>query len=373
MAKKSVVAVVETRPETVLEDVGRVMELAGYREALSPEHETSLQTDLSWHRWYPATSTTPWQLEGVIRRLLEDGFSRSRLHGSQSRSVVVSAKRGEEANKHRVVLDAYGLANHHHDAATPRKPYRPKARMRVLDDLFPEGIVLPERSVGANVIHLPTAKTHSFTTLSGAVRNAFGALLPETRHWAHPVIHEALVDLLALQRELHPGLFAVMDGTFAGDGPGPRCMVPHVKNVLLASSDPVAIDSVAARMMGFDPMALRFLRLATEDGLGSAHPDDVEVVGMDIAGINWRFSGDEDTFASRGQRALYWGALKPLQKTLLRTVVTPWSHAASRAYHDVYWYNAIGKPRVREALATPWGRLFAGYERGLAERGRTGR
>ena len=87
--------------------------------------------------------------------------------------------------------------------------------------------------------------------MTGAMKNAFGGLLNERRHWTHEVIHETLVDLLMIQKKIHPGVFAVMDGTFAGDGPGPRCMIPHVKNVLLASSDQVAIDAVAAKLMGF--------------------------------------------------------------------------------------------------------------------------
>ena len=110
-------------------------------------------------------------------------------------------------------------------------------------------------------------KTHIFTTTTGAMKNAFGGLLNEHRHWTHPVIHETLVDLLMIQKKIHRGVFAVMDGTFAGDGPGPRCMIPHVKNVLLASADQVAIDAVAAKLMGIDPMAdCKFVRLAHEHG-----------------------------------------------------------------------------------------------------------
>jgi uncharacterized protein (DUF362 family) len=45
------------------------------------------------------------------------------------------------------------------------------------------------------------------------------------------------VDLLAIQKEIHPGIFAVMDGTTAGNGPGPRTMTPVVKNIILASVD----------------------------------------------------------------------------------------------------------------------------------------
>jgi hypothetical protein len=77
--------------------------------------------------------------------------------------------------------------------------------------------------------------------------------------------------------------------------------------------------------------------------------------------VNFGFHGNEDTFASRGQKMIYWGPLKPLEKFLLRTFLAPWSYLASFLYHDVYWYPFVGKRRVAEALKTPWGRLFEGY------------
>jgi hypothetical protein len=175
------------------------------------------------------------------------------------------------------------------------------------------------------------------------------------------VIHETLVDLLAIQKEIHPGIFAVMDGTFAGDGPGPRCMVPHVKDYILASGDMVAIDAVAAKMMGFDPLSIKFIRLAHEQGLGCGDVREIELVGDDIAAVNFQFDGSSDTFASRGQKLIYWGPLKPLENFLLRTAIAPWSYAASFLYHDVFWYPAIGRGRVKEALETPWGQLFRSY------------
>ena len=69
------------------------------------------------------------------------------------------------------------------------------------------------------------------------------------------MIHETLVDLLAIQQEIHPGIFAVTDGTFAGDGPGPRAMRWHIKNRIVAGADQVAVDAVVASMMGFDPLS----------------------------------------------------------------------------------------------------------------------
>ena len=101
------------------------------------------------------------------------------------------------------------------------------------------------------------------------MKNAFGGLLRENRHWAHTDIHATLVDLLAIQKEIHPGLFAVMDGTICGDGAGPRAMTPVIKDYMLASDDMVAIDAVSAWLMGFDPLAdVDFIRIAHERGLG---------------------------------------------------------------------------------------------------------
>ena len=247
--------------------------------------------------------------------------------------------------------------------ASPNRwvPYRPKAKMLVLDDIYPEGIQIPELFAGKNIVHLPTVKTHVFTTLTGAMKNAFGGLLNRKRHWTHSVIHETLVDLLNIQQEIHPGIFAVTDGTFAGDGPGPRAMRWHVKNVLLASADQVAIDAVAAKMMGFDPMSVGFIRLAHEQGLGCGEVDAIDVVGEDIAEVNWRFSGGENTFASRGQKLIYWGPLKRLENLLLRSPIAPWSFVASNLYHNGYWLPLIGRKRVRAAMKTEWGRLFQSY------------
>jgi hypothetical protein len=92
--------------------------------------------------------------------------------------------------------------------------------------LFPEGIEIPEMFIGKNVIHLPTVKTHGHSVTTGAIKNAFGGLLKEVRHYAHKYIHEVLVDLMMMQKELHPGVFSVMDGTVCGDGAGPRTMEP---------------------------------------------------------------------------------------------------------------------------------------------------
>ena len=356
----STVSVMRTTTDTVIQDVKTSMELAGVGKCLNQDLETLLKINISWQHWYPACSTSPWQLEGVIRGLRSLGYDK--LLGAHNGTVVVDSYEGERNNKHKAVQDKCNLPVVHLD--TPPNvwvDYKPKADMLVLDSIFPEGIQIPEIFEGKNIVHLPTMKTHVFTTMTGAMKNAFGGLLHRKRHWTHSVIHETLVDLLAIQQEIHPGIFAVMDGTFAGDGPGPRAMRWHVKDTILSSADQVAIDAVSAYMMGFDPMSIEFIRLAHERGLGCADVKALNIIGEDIEESNWHFSRAENTFASKGQKLIYWGPLKFLENALLRSPIVGWAFLASNLYHNGYWLNTYGKRRIKSALKTDWGKLFEAY------------
>lgn len=355
------VAVVRTHPESVFEDCARAMRLAGYQNALPKDKDTALKINISWGKFYPACSTTPWQLEGVIRTLLADGYSADLIHACHNRTVVVSARSGERNNRHKVVVDRYGLRNVHlYERGEEWIRYEPEGQTKVLHQVYPNGIHIPKRLVGENILHLPTMKTHVFTTITGAMKNAFGGLLNEKRHWTHSVIHETLADLLMIQKEIHSGIFAVMDGTVAGSGPGPRCMDFHIKDLILASADQVAIDAVAAKIMGFDPMDLGFIRAAHERGLGTGDLGEIETAGEDISEMNWAFQSGQ-TFASRGQHTIYHGLFKPLEALLLRTPLVVWAYLASWAYHDWYWYPLVGRHRVARFMDTHWGRMFRRY------------
>ena len=196
------VAVVYATPETVLDDTARAMRLAGYTDHLPSGPETLLKINISWQHYYPACSTTPWQLEGVVRALQAAGYDR--LIPTHNGTVVVDAREGAVNNKHTVVEARYGLDSVYLEDAR-WIDFKPKSRMLVLDQVYPDGFQVPEMLIGKNIVHLPTLKTHVFTTLTGAMKNAFGGLLNFQRHWTHSVIHETLVDLLTIQREIHPG------------------------------------------------------------------------------------------------------------------------------------------------------------------------
>ncbi len=354
------VAVIKTRPESVLDDVARMMRGLDYNRALPAGRRTILKDNISWHLPYLSANTTPWQLEGVVRTLREDGYQD--LMGLHNQTVVTDAQRGDKLNKFAGVYERYGVPTvNNFDPACRWVPIEPKAPLLVLPRIFGE-VRVPEVLIGSNIVHLPTVKTHVYTTMTGAMKNAFGGLLKDNRHWAHTDIHKTLVDLLAIQKEIHPGMFAVMDGTICGDGAGPRAMIPVVKNYMLASDDMVAIDAISAWLMGFDPLAdVECIRVAHERGLGVGDVREIQVVGEDISEVNFHFKVRYH-FASRVGRLLWFTPLARIQSLFFKT---PLVHAfiwGSATYHDRYWWPVHGTRRMAEIAKSPWGQLFAAYE-----------
>jgi uncharacterized protein (DUF362 family) len=361
---KATVAALRTTPERVLDDYDRLFTLGHAEQHLDLNARTILKDNISWHFPFPAANTTPWQLEGTIRALQARGYADQVC--VQNKTVVTDAFKGEDLNGYLPIFREYDIPVLYNfkDEDMRWVEYRPKAKMLVLDKVFPDGIHVPDFFFGKNVVHLPTVKCHIYTTTTGAMKNAFGGLLNTRRHYTHSWIHETLVDLLAIQREIHTGLFAVMDGTTAGNGPGPRTMHPEVKNVILGSGDQVAIDAVAAKLMGFDPLKLPYIRLAHEAGLGVGDPREIELAGdVDLANERWGFQVG-DNGASRVGDIVWFGPLKPIQNVFMRTPLVNLFVFGSEAYHDYYRWPVRDR-RIFESWLTdaPWGQLFQEYQR----------
>jgi len=364
MPHTATVAALRTRPDRVLDDYARLMDLAHAPQHLAPGATTILKDNISWHFPFPAANTTPWQLEGTIRALRAEGFAD--LVCVQNKTVVTDAFKGEDLNGYLPIFRGYDIPVRYNFKDNDMRwvSIQPKAKMLVLDRIFPEGIHVPDFFFGKNIVHLPTIKCHIYTTTTGAMKNAFGGLLNTRRHYTHSWIHETLVDLLAIQKEIHSGIFAVMDGTTAGNGPGPRTMYPEIKNVVLASGDQVAIDAVAAKLMGFDPLTIPYIRLAHEAGLGVGDPREIELVGdTDLANESWNFKVG-DNGASRVGDIVWFGPLKPVQNVLMRTPLVNLFILGSEVYHDYYRWPARDRRVFEGWLAnTPWGELFQKYHR----------
>lgn len=360
---KAKVAVIKTNPASVLQDVPRLMEMADFQKYLDPSATTILKDNISWHLMFPGANTTPWQMEGTILCLKKHGYND--ISCVQNETVVTDAHKGENLNKYRPIFDYYKIPVLYNFLKSDMKweVHNPKSEMLALHNIFPEGFKIPDYFKGKNILHLPTVKTHIYTTTTGSMKNAFGGLLNTRRHYTHSVIHETLVDLLMVQKEIHKGIFTVMDGTTCGSGPGPRTMTPHEKNIMLASGDCVAIDAVAAKMMGFDPLSIKFIRLAHERGLGVGDIRDIEIVGEDISGWNFNFKVG-DNLASIGGDLFWFSPLKVFQKLLFHTPLVYIFIYASAIYHDLVWYPTKGKKQVDEWLKTTWGQYFDSYQPG---------
>ncbi len=363
MMNLSKVAVLHTQPETVLQDYQRLFELAGGAQALKPDVTTILKDNITWHFPMPAANTTPWQLEGTILALRQAGFDD--LVCVQNQTVITNAFKGEDLNGYVPIFKQYGVPARYNFQKTDMTwiPYQPKAKMLALDQIYPEGIRIPDYFIGKNIVHLPTVKTHMYTTTTGAMKNAFGGLLSKYRHYTHSWIHETLVDLLAIQKEIHPGIFAIMDGTTAGNGAGPRMVQPVVKDVILASYDQVAIDAVAAKMMGFDPMHIRYIRLAHEHGLGVGDPHEIELVGEDISQENWGFTVGRNSHSFLAWLAWY-GPTKVFQKLVLRTPIVVIPTFIGEVEQDaMYWPLKYKGLAAKWREGTSWGNLFQRYQK----------
>ncbi len=132
------------------------------------------------------------------------------------------------------------------------------------------------------IVNAPKFKTHQLTLFSGAVKNLFGCITARRKIDFHlqagdnPVMFaQMLVDLLRL---VEPGL-SIMDGIVGMDGQGPAAGRRRNFGLILASADPVALDAVAWMLGGNNPMDVPMLRLATEQGVGTANSAEIEVLG----------------------------------------------------------------------------------------------
>lgn len=356
---KSVVVVLKTNPGSILDDYGRLMRMARYNEVIPKDTDIVLKLNLSWTKYFPACSSTPWQLEGVIKTLLEDGYAREKIFPVENKTVVTDPIKGAINNRWLSVLERYGLEF----IPLPKVKwvkYKFKTKFLKLNEIFPQGFEIPEMFIGKSIIHLPTVKTHGHSITTGSIKNAFGGLLKEVRHYCHKYIHEVLVDLMLIQREIHPVVFTVMDGTICGDGAGPRTMIPRIKNYILASFDPVAIDAVSARMMGFDPMSIPYIKMCNDMNLGVGDLSNIEIIGEDISTVNFGFK-TKRSLIIWGDQMVRKGPLNFLERPLLYSRLMVLPTLASNIYHDYIWYPIIGRSRIKKFMKTEWGELFKRY------------
>ncbi|MHA2394526.1 MAG: DUF362 domain-containing protein [Promethearchaeota archaeon] len=386
MPNQAQIFVIKTSPKSVLEDYHKLMQMANYQNYFDQSRKTILKLNLSWSKFFPACSSPPWQLEGVLKTMVEDGYDPKKIFTAENRTVVTNIEKGLKGNKWGPIIKKYGVwfIPLTRIPFVPYESLRPKflslknVPLHALDSkIFPQGFKVPKFYVGKPIIHLPTMKTHGHTGAIGgslkesseemkhggitcAMKNAFGGLLTKRRHFSHQYMSEVLVDLLIIQKQIHPQIFSIVDGTVCGDGAGPRTMVPRIKNYLLAGYDQVAVDTVVGRMFGFDPLELPAIKMAHDEGLGCGDFDQIEIIGEDVSDINWNFKVKR-SIVIWGDQMVRKGPLQFLYPLFRNELFFLGPTYASMIYHDMLWYPTVGKQRIKKFFQTNWGKTFRGY------------
>jgi uncharacterized protein (DUF362 family)/ferredoxin len=137
------------------------------------------------------------------------------------------------------------------------------------------------------VISLPKMKTHGFQRMTGAVKNQFGCIpgaLKSEFHVKVPNASDFAKMLVDLNTCIHPRLY-IMDGVMAMEGNGPRGGNPRKMGVILFSTDPIALDSTACRLMNLDPELVLTNTVGMEMGAGTYLETEIEILGDPIEGF----------------------------------------------------------------------------------------
>jgi uncharacterized protein (DUF362 family)/Pyruvate/2-oxoacid:ferredoxin oxidoreductase delta subunit len=134
------------------------------------------------------------------------------------------------------------------------------------------------------LISLPKFKTHGLVRFTGAVKNQFGCipgLMKSQYHVKLPDPYDFATMLVDLNTLMKPRLY-IMDGIVAMEGNGPRSGKLKQLNVLLLSSDPVALDATACRIAHLDPEIVPTSKPGEKAGLGTYHVGNIELMGEPI-------------------------------------------------------------------------------------------
>lgn len=140
------------------------------------------------------------------------------------------------------------------------------------------------------VINLPKLKTHAGTIMTGAIKNMFGIVAPKMRLQVHRLIKynlvsEAIVDIFS---SAVPD-FTVMDAIVGMEGNGPTDGNPKEIGVLLMSFDSVALDTVAANLIGMDAANIYHIKDAGDRSLGESFLKKIDLLGEDILKVKVKF------------------------------------------------------------------------------------
>lgn len=134
----------------------------------------------------------------------------------------------------------------------------------------------------STIVSVPKLKPHRLAGVTLSLKNMMGAMTPKGSMHGH--LSQNIVDLASV---IKPSI-AVIDGIIAGEG-HETSGNPVEMNLVIAGTDPVAVDAVGAAVMGIPPESVKHLRLAQESGLGTCDLERIQVVGEPVEKVQKKF------------------------------------------------------------------------------------
>lgn len=151
-----------------------------------------------------------------------------------------------------------------------------------LNPLALKRVKIAKTALESTIISVPKLKLHRIAGVTLSIKNMIGAIVPKGT--IHNHLSEKIVDLASI---LKPAV-AVVDGIIAGEG-HETSGNPVGMNLVLAGTDPVAVDAVSAAVMGVPPETVKHLCLAEQVGLGICNLKKITVVGEPIDKVRRKF------------------------------------------------------------------------------------
>jgi uncharacterized protein (DUF362 family) len=331
---KSMVAVAKVT-DSVSEAVAKVAEQLRWRECIPKGSPVYVKVNLTHDLLLPGAITSPLVVEGLLRLLR--GWC-SELTLVESSQLLTDADRAFARSGYPRLLRDYGArwVNLSHGEWAG-------AEVVVAGERY--ALRIPAELRGAVIISVPVMKTHFRCTLSGALKNLWGCL-DDNRHLYHD---ELPLRIAMIHEALRPSLH-IMDATVSMEGNGPKAGTPRVTNLVLGSRDPVALDATACTLMGFFPEEVEHLCFAEQAGLGQARPEEIELVGDSLQGVNFHFAPAGKTVVAAFEDRLRHAAIG---RVLLDGPLLPVLNGAARLWYLFWYYVLAGRRRCRRILNHP--------------------
>jgi len=311
----------------------KILDILNWRSLLKGK-KVFVKVNLISSEFVPGQCTSPLVLDALFGELSKYGYDIT--FGDADLAAAHQCNKAAKVWGHLKLADKYGAKFQNLSEDEIKK-------MKIGGKVFKELDIARTVIEADSIISVPVLKTHCLTELTCALKHFWG-IVPRVRHQYHVVVDEAISDINTLVKSKIA--FSLVDGTIGMEGNGPRTGKPKICDILLGSTDSVAIDALVAKYIGID--VPKHVKTAAERGLGSLN---YKIVG-DMLETNEFEHPDSDK-----QPIFFWEM--SLRKTILKPLLfnTPlfgiFAWIATK-YNTFYYYHRFGKKYAKNIMNSSW-------------------